>query len=208
VIIHLCAFGQVDGDEASGSTGTKLPKAKPKKKEKSRPLEFAKYTIQCKFSDGRPSVTSNASGGEQSASTYTDFVASGAGTDDLPESMEIRVSFPRLLPEHRAKISIDMSHELVVISAPGYRRLELFLPFPAKRDTVAASFDGLVSPLFHTCRHICWCADDEGLFRYCLQAGGELVVNMDVFVERIREVDRADDTTPDEGSRPWLLVIF
>ena len=146
----------MDTEEASGKTKTsnklKKPKATP------RALEFAKYSVRCTYDDDRPPCTTTVSGtggnleGTSSTAglfaTYTDFLASGHGTDaldDLPSQIEVRIAFPRLAVADRQKLSVDMSHELVVVTAPGYRRLELFLPLPVRKTGTVASFDGLVS---------------------------------------------------------------
>ena len=144
-------------EEAGGNTKTsnklKKPKAAPKA------LEFAKYSVRCTYDDGRPPCTTAVSGtGETAAgtssaaagllATYTDLLASGRGADvlaDIPSQIEVRVAFPRLPVADRQKLSVDMSHELVVVAAPGYRRLELFLPLPVRKTGTVASFDGLVS---------------------------------------------------------------
>ena len=143
---HCCT--KVDTDETGGQTKV-TRKPKKAKKEKPATLEFAKYSVLCQYSDERPDISAADLGADALGDAIIGRIFTDeGGNKDLPQRILVKVLFPRLQAQSQSKLKVEMSHELLVVSAPTYRRLEIFLPLPIKQDSVIANFDGLVRCLW------------------------------------------------------------
>ncbi len=128
-------------------------------------LDFAKYTLLCEFEGGRTepapdfdeasegkldhlftsSLSSSSNSNTNSDNSNNNTAGRSSSSVEAPRQLVLRVQLPRLRIEARSEVQLSMSSQLVVVSAPGYRRLEVVLPLPVKREGVTACFDGLVS---------------------------------------------------------------
>lgn len=130
---------KVETDKATGTTRTKKPKSlKIKKKSTPVTLDFAKYKLTSEDMNGRQCTVPNF---DEASAGKLKFYRDDKLKADEPTQFVLRIQLPRLKIADRLKVSIEMSSQFVCLSAVGYRRLEIFLPLPVKKDVTAAFTD-------------------------------------------------------------------
>jgi hypothetical protein len=125
------------------STEAKGKKAVPKA---SLPTAFMSHVLLCNYGDGSPDKGIATSPAVEGGAVP--FLVAGQDTD-APSELIMQIDFSNQCPDFD-QITVELAQELVVVKAPGYHALELFLPYPVDESQCKAAFEQVSTKLVVT----------------------------------------------------------